>query len=535
MALDNTDSPEGNDGNDSSVLKKKTNESLRKDSSNVTKTTDDDDTNDSSLDEPLLLSDSQRLAVDKNVVSWALFSLRLGLIADSISMAILAPNYPFMVNVNQHPDSFPSIEPFGFNAATYFLPMTAMLGSAFSSVYVGSLSDRVGRRPCILVCVGASVFGNILKYLARNNFWAFCGLNFLNGLFGATLPVALAYVSDIHPNRDKKNDEIGKLIGFNMMGVTGGGVVAILMQQTGLFTPLFVGAAFNFLATVILYFFLLEPDKSFHFEEESTDDDKRGPPTLKKGLMAAIIGGAILDNIGSAGLWPLALSPLAFVQFYDNFVQKGLTPIMTETAYKWISMILAVMVIPGAALSGPIFSRFGAATACVFGNIVTAIGITAVLLIATMDPPTNASFGGFIVVLYLIMPFTVLSNLSTGPMLDMIAPVNKRGFVQGINSTTMNIARSASPFVLGAYADAVGVVITMWTCVGISVVAALANTPLTFVKQLKPRKRADHSRALEFEDEELVDHIKQGKWVPPKQLGRFQNELLNSRFSPANL
>ncbi|KAL3909912.1 MAG: hypothetical protein SGILL_007899 [Bacillariaceae sp.] len=487
----------------------------------------DDDTDDSSaissLKEPLLRG-SQRLAVDKNAVSWALFSLRIGVIADSVSSAILTPNYPFLVIPGQFEDSFPSVEPFGFSAATYFLPMTAMLGAAASGTFVGSLSDRIGRRKCILVCVGGSVIGCLLKYVARKSFWAFCALNFVNGLFGATLPVALAYVSDIHPNRDKKNDEIGKLIGASMLGVSGGGIIAILMQDVGLFTPLFVGAGLNFLATIMIYVFLLEPDANFHFEEETTDEDRKGPPVLKKGLMSVILGGAVLDNIGSSGLFPLALSPLMFVQFYESFVLRGDVPIMSATAYKWITMLLALMVIPGAIMSGPVFKRIGAPAACVFGNVVTAVGITAVLLIALIEPATSATFGGFLAVLYTIMPFTVLSNLSTGPMLDMIAPVNKRGLVQGINTTTMNLARSVSPFALGAYADAVGTDVCMWTCVGVSLLAAVANVPLIFAKQLKPRKKRDYTKAFEFEDEDLVLHIKEGHWVPPKQLAKFHNE-----------
>ena len=30
-----------------------------------------------------------------------------------------------------HPDSFPTTEPFGFSAATYFVPMCALLGGKF--------------------------------------------------------------------------------------------------------------------------------------------------------------------------------------------------------------------------------------------------------------------------------------------------------------------------------------------------------------------------------------------------------------------
>ena len=71
--------------------------------------------------------------------------------------------------------------------------------------------------------------------MARESFWGFCIANFINGLFSSTLTVSLAYVSDVHPSRAEKDREIGQLVGLNMLGITGGGIIAILMQETGLF------------------------------------------------------------------------------------------------------------------------------------------------------------------------------------------------------------------------------------------------------------------------------------------------------------
>lgn len=44
------------------------------------------------------------------------------------------------------------------------------------------------------------------------------------------------------------------------------------------------------------------------------------------------------------------------------------------------------------------------------------------------------SSGGF--------PFTVLSQLTTGPMLDAIAPEDQIGFIQGLNNSSMNFGKS---------------------------------------------------------------------------------------------
>ena len=92
------------------------------------------------------------------------------------------------------------------------------------------------------------------------------------------------------------------------------------------------------------------------------------------------------------------------------------------------------MVIPGAVLSQPVYAKIGAAGGCVMGNAITAVGIVLCLVIVNLDP-TTGTYATFIACLYAIFPLTVISQLSTGPMLDMLAPKDQRGFAQGINMT----------------------------------------------------------------------------------------------------
>ena len=56
---------------------------------------------------------------------------------------MLNPNFAIMCNPNSgYDDSFPSTEPFGFNSATYFLPMCTLIGVAISS----------GKSALVLLC-----------------------------------------------------------------------------------------------------------------------------------------------------------------------------------------------------------------------------------------------------------------------------------------------------------------------------------------------------------------------------------------------
>ena len=83
-----------------------------------------------------------------------------------------------------------------------------------------------------------------------------------------------------------------------------------------------------------------------------------------------------------------------------------------------------------------IYERIGAAAGCVLGNAITGI-MTIVLLQLSQLPPTSAIYAIYVTVMYLGFPMTVLSQLSTGPMLDRIAPANQKGFVQGLNTVSM--------------------------------------------------------------------------------------------------
>ena len=529
---------------------------------------DHDDDDDSSIVQPLLtkntLTLSQQLITSKKVRNMSLFALRLGCLADSVNTVILRPNYPFMVLPPgpDNPDSFPSTEPFEFGAAQYFLPLSSQLATALAATFVGALSDKVGRRPVMLVCVGFGVFGSIAKYLARNSFWGFCAANFVTGLFGATLAISMAYASDIALSRHEKDGMIGSLVAIQMVGATGGGIIAIAMSNVGLYEPLLVGAAFNLLATIFGFFYLIEPNKLLHLgvleavEEDdkmasdedavaatatlgetteagsSAADAEKDPDKLDWKVTSNILAGSLLDNAGSTGYIPFCLSPLMFNTYLLDFVAQGLNPVMSDNAFRWISTLLALMIIPAAAGTTALYERIGAAVGCVLGNFFTGVFTIVLLLIATLTDPTTGSYALYITVMYVGFPLTVISQLSTGPMLDRISPTSKRGFTQGLNTSIMNLGQAIFPWVFGLMSDGVGVETTIWVCIGISFAAAIVNSPLMFTPALKPVPRIielpEYSRHIPDmeEDPELISKALRGEWVPPNVLHDINDRRL---------
>lgn len=117
---------------------------------------------------------------------------------------------------------------------------------------------------------------------------------------------------------------------------------------------------------------------------------------------------------------------------------------------------------------------------------MTAILILSLLLIANIPNPNYWTFAGFVVALCVGFPFTVMSQLSTSPMLDRISPVHRRGFVQGLNMTCYNISSAIAPWLIGLLADATSTNVMLWTGIGISFGAGLVNAPLICQRRFRP-------------------------------------------------
>lgn len=473
-----------------------------------------------------------RLVTDEKARDYSLYSCRFLVLASAVSTKILTPNYVIMATPDAHDDSFPSTAPFDVNSATYFIPMCTLLGVAFASLIIGGLSDRVGRKRVLVVMGILGTIGTIVKYFARGNFWLYNVFSFIFGFFLGNLPVAMAYSGDVFSQKKDKEAEMGILVGCFVMGNSGGGMIAILMSSAGLFAPLWVGALLLAVGTVGVIMFLIEAGDSRMVEKhaevdlEDEAEEMKRPETINQPVMWNVIGGALLDNIGSTGLFPLCLSPLALEQYYIN----PEPPIMTITGYQWLSVCVALMVIPSTLATPYIFAKIGIAATCVFGNVMTAV-VTVLLLMIGNGPATEGYFYAFVVVMYAGFPFTVFSQLTTGPMLDVLAPEDKIGYVQGLNNMAMNFGMAFAPWLLGLLADATSTNTAIWTGIGISIGAALCNTPLTCRREMgKPIERPPvYKRILPGEDEDIVQKTLDGEFVSPDLLFELNRQRIHDK------
>ena len=143
---------------------------------------------------------------------------------DMIAMGMISPVLPKLIENFVHGDASRTATMIGL-----FGTMFAGIQFVFSPV-LGSLSDRYGRRPVVLL----SNFGLGLDYvvmaLAPTLHWLFLG-RIVSGLTASSVPTAMAYMTDVTPH-EKRAAAFGMLgAAFGMGFVLGPAVGGLLGQM----------------------------------------------------------------------------------------------------------------------------------------------------------------------------------------------------------------------------------------------------------------------------------------------------------------
>jgi DHA1 family tetracycline resistance protein-like MFS transporter len=148
-------------------------------------------------------------------------------------------------------------ETFGANpTVTGFLVASYALAQLLGAPLLGRLSDRIGRRPVLLVSIFGTFLGFILLGAARS-LWVLFAARIIDGLTGGNISVAQAYITDVsdEKNRAKALGMIGAAFG---LGFIIGPAVGGLMSTWGYSVPAFAAAALSLVNLTLVFFFLPE-------------------------------------------------------------------------------------------------------------------------------------------------------------------------------------------------------------------------------------------------------------------------------------
>jgi len=277
---------------------------------------------------------------------------------DMLAMGMIAPVLPRLITNFLHGNTAEAAQMLGI-FGTLFAGM-----QFFFSPVLGSLSDRYGRRPVVLL----SNFGLGLDYLlmawAPALSWLFLG-RVISGLTASSIPTAMAYMSDVTP-REKRAAAFGMLSAAFGIGFVLGPAVGGILGNVNPRLPFWAAGGLSLLNGMYGLFVLPE---SLPKEHRSAFSWKRANPV---GSLSLLSRNRVL--LGLAGL--LLLGYVAQQSLMNVYV------IYADYRYHWsvatVGWSLAAVGLfsglYGAFLVKPAVAWLGERKAMVFGYIGGATG-----------------------------------------------------------------------------------------------------------------------------------------------------------------
>ena len=169
---------------------------------------------------------------------------------DMVANGLVGPVWPNLVKGFLGGDTSRSALVFGVFSTVF------AAAQVLSGPILGSLSDRYGRRPVILIsCVGLGV-DYIIMATAPNLAWLFVG-RILAGITSANMSTASAYIADVTPP-EKRAAAFGLLSAAFGIGFIIGPMLGGLLGQFGTRLPFWVAAVLTFANAAYGFFVLPE-------------------------------------------------------------------------------------------------------------------------------------------------------------------------------------------------------------------------------------------------------------------------------------
>jgi MFS transporter, DHA1 family, tetracycline resistance protein len=227
--------------------------------------------------------------------------IMVAVLIDMISIGLIIPVLPALVGTFT---SSKADQSFWYGAVT----LAFAVATFFSSPVLGSLSDRYGRRPVLLL----GFCGLALNFFAvalATALWMLIAARFVGGAMQANAAVAQAYVADVTPPQERAR-RFGLLGAMFGIGYTLGPVMGGVLGAIDLHLPFYVAGVLAVLNTMYGAFVL----------PESLPQEKRQPFQWKRANpVSALKGLGALRGVGPL-VWVVGLSGLAQFTMHMSWV-----------------------------------------------------------------------------------------------------------------------------------------------------------------------------------------------------------------------
>ena len=302
------------------------------------------------------------------------------------------------------------------------------LGNFFAEPLWGRLSDRIGRRPVLMMTIA----GNGLSYLAlafAPTIWAALAIRFASGLLAGNISTIQGYVADVTPP-ERRAARMGLMgAAFSKGFVTGptiGGLLADPEAGTaGFRPPLYFAFALCVIAFLGVLRFVRET-RQLHSDApqrgrlEGLRDVFRNPVIWRVISVSLISVGGFAGMEASFGLWSEAKFDWGPREIGFCFMAIGLVGALAQSL-----------------LAGRVARRFGETQALIGGLVLIGLGFAVQPFVVHWQV---AMLGLFMMVLGQSVTFP-----NIGAVISRASPPERQGEMLGLNMAAMALARIIGP------------------------------------------------------------------------------------------
>ena len=387
-----------------------------------------------------------------------LFVLMATAFIDMMGLLMVIPLIPFYVK---------NLEGGGVDLAGMHLGiglLSGIVASAFtmaqllSAPYWGRFSDRFGRRPALLIALGASTAAYLIFGFANSILVLFLS-RIVQGAGGGTVGVIQAYVADATEPENRAR-ALGWLSAATNLGVALGpvvGFVAIMLGERDLIpgpVTLKMGHAAPGIVAALLCAMNMLFASRYLTESNVPHDGHAAKPRRPREALLRIISHSAEPASRLIWIYAIAIGAFQGITAILALFLNARFQVTEKTIGYFFTYIGAISVFARVLLLGPAVDRFGEARLSRIGIVTLAAGVVSM--------PLATGLWSLALAVAMIPLGTAFTFPCVTSLLSRVISSTERGLYMGLQQTFGGVARIAAPLFYGWAFDSLGIAVPFY-------------------------------------------------------------------------